>query len=164
MANIITSLRILCSTVLLLFPAFCPAFYILYCLAGFTDMIDGVIARKTNTISEFGSKLDTIADIVFAAVCLIKLLPCLTISNWLCIWIWVIAGIKAVNIICGYIIQKNFVAVHTTMNKIVGVVLFILPFTLSVIDLNYSGSVICSIATFAAIHEGYLIITKKHMY
>ena len=67
MANIITSCRILCSAVLLFFPAFSPVFYVLYCLAGFTDMIDGAVARKTDTVSESGSRLDTIADMVFAA-------------------------------------------------------------------------------------------------
>lgn len=162
MANIITSCRILCSVLLLFFPAFSPAFYVLYCLAGFTDMIDGAVARKTDTVSEFGSKLDTIADTVFAAICLIKLLPRLTISLWLWIWIGAIAGIKVINIIAGFIVQKKFAAEHTIINKITGAILFILPLTLPLIDVNYSGSVICVIATFAALHEGYLIRTKKH--
>lgn len=73
--------------VLLFFPAFSTAFYVLYGIAGFTDMIDGTVAGKTGTVSEFGSRLDTIADFVFVTVCLIKLLPVLTISAWL--WIWV---------------------------------------------------------------------------
>ncbi|MGN0675147.1 MAG: CDP-alcohol phosphatidyltransferase family protein [Oscillospiraceae bacterium] len=163
MANIITSCRILCSVILLFFPAFSPAFYVLYCLAGFTDMIDGTVARKTDTVSEFGSRLDTIADIVFVAVCLIKLLPTLKISVWMWIWIGAIAVIKAINVILGYIVQKKFVAEHTIINKITGAILFIFPLTLSFIDLNYSGSAICFIATVAAIHEGHLIRTNKHM-
>ena len=162
MANIITSCRILCSIVLLFFPTFSPAFYVLYCLAGFTDMIDGAVARKTDTVSEFGSSLDTIADTVLAAICLIKLLPNLTIPIWLWIWIGTIAGIKVTNIIVGFIVQKKFVAEHTIINKITGAVLFILPLTLPLIDLNYSGIVICVIATFAALHEGHLIMTKNH--
>ena len=40
-------------------------FYALYTVAGFSDMIDGAVARKTDTVSELGSKLDAIADIVF---------------------------------------------------------------------------------------------------
>ena len=74
-ANIITSCRILCSMGILCFPAFSPEFYTMYFLCGFSDMIDGTIARKTNAVSEFGSKLDTVADFVFVVVCLIKLLP-----------------------------------------------------------------------------------------
>ena len=157
MANIITGCRILCSILLLFVPAFSSTFYILYLVAGFTDMIDGPIARKTNTANEFGSRLDTIADIVFVVACMIKLLPVLIIPTWLCIWIGVIAIIKVFNIISGYIVQKKLVAKHTIMNKVTGAVLFILPLTLSVVDLKYSGGFICTIAILAAIQEGYLI-------
>lgn len=159
MANIITGCRILCSILLLFVPAFSSTFYILYLVAGFTDMIDGPIARKTNTANEFGSRLDTIADIVFVAACMIKLLPVLTIPTWLCVWIGVIAIIKVFNIISGYIVQKKLVAKHTIMNKVTGAVLFILPLTLSVVDLKYSGGFICTIAILAAIQEG--LYTKR---
>ena len=161
MANIVTGSRIICSIVLMFVPVFSPVFYFLYFLAGFTDMIDGTIARKTNTANEFGSRLDTIADIAFVAACMIRILPTLTIPAWLCIWIAVIAIIKAFNIISGYIVQKKFVAKHTILNKITGVVLFILPLTIAVIDLKYSGSFICTIATLAAIQEGHLIRTEN---
>ena len=57
-------------------------------------MIDGAAARRTETVSEFGSRLDTFADIVFAAVCLIKLLPILDVPVWLYVWFAVIAIIK----------------------------------------------------------------------
>ena len=156
MANIITSCRILCSILLLFVPAFSPMFYILYLVAGFTDMIDGTIARKTGTANEFGSRLDTLADIVFVVVCMIKLFPVLIIPTWLCIWIGVIAIIKVFNIISEYILQKKFAAKHTLMNKVTGVVLFILPLTLSIVDLKYSGGFICTIATLAAIQEAFV--------
>ncbi|MGN0678905.1 MAG: CDP-alcohol phosphatidyltransferase family protein, partial [Oscillospiraceae bacterium] len=116
MANFITSCRILFGIVMLFFPVFSPVFYVLYCLAGITDMIDGAVARRTNTVSEFGSRLDTVADIVFVAACLIKFLPALTLSTWLCIWICVIAALKVFNVIYGYITQRKFVAEHTVMN------------------------------------------------
>ena len=69
MANLITSLRIICSIALLLCPALSQVFYVLYIIAGVTDMIDGTVARKTNTVSEFGSRLDTVADFIFVMVC-----------------------------------------------------------------------------------------------
>lgn len=160
MANIITSCRILCSILLLFVPAFSPMFYILYLVAGFTDMIDGTIARKTGTANEFGSRLDTLADIAFVVVCMIKLFPVLIIPTWLCIWIGVIAIIKVFNIISEYILQKKFAAKHTLMNKVTGVVLFILPLTLSIVDLKYSGGFVCTIAILAAVQEGHLIRTE----
>ena len=59
MANLITGTRILCSAALLICPAFSASFYVLYLMAGLTDMIDGAVARMTGTTSEFGAKLDT---------------------------------------------------------------------------------------------------------
>lgn len=47
-------MRIVISTVLLFFPAFSPGFFLFCVLAGTTDMIDGAVARKTGTVSEFG--------------------------------------------------------------------------------------------------------------
>ena len=77
MANIITGIRIVFSVALLIFPALSPAFFVLYVAGCLSDMTDGAVARSTGTVSGFGSGLDTFADIVFAAVCLIKLLPLL---------------------------------------------------------------------------------------
>ena len=54
MANIITGIRIVLSVALLFCPALSPMFYALYIAAGFSDMIDGAVARKTGTVSEFG--------------------------------------------------------------------------------------------------------------
>ena len=157
MANIITGIRIVCSIALLFFPVFSPAFYTMYIVAGVSDMIDGTIARKTGTASDFGSKLDTAADFVLFAVCLIKLVPVLDIPIWLYIWIAVISLIKVINIISGFVVRKKFVAAHTVMNKVTGIALFILPLTLSIIDLKYSGILVCALATIAAIQEGHYI-------
>ena len=157
MANIITGIRILCSIALLFVPVFSPQFYTLYIVAGFSDMMDGPVARKTGTVSEFGSELDTAADFMLTAVCLIKLIPVLHIPSWLLIWIIIIALIKTINIISGYVMYEEFVAVHTVMNKATGVLLFILPLTVALIDPRYSGAFVGAVATFAAIQEGHRI-------
>ena len=161
MANIITVIRIVCSVALLFFPAFSPAFYALYIVAGLSDMIDGAVARKTGTESEFGAKLDTVADSIMAAICLIKLIPILDIEKWIFVWIGIIAAIKIINIISAFVVQKKFVSVHSIMNKITGFLLFALPLTIKFIDLRYSAAVVCAVATFAAIQEGHYIRTGK---
>lgn len=160
MANIITIIRILCSIAILFCNALSPVFYTFYIIAGVSDMVDGYIARRTNSVSELGAKLDTIADFVFVVVCLIKLLPVLTIPDWLWIWIGVIALIKIINVISGFVVQKKFVAIHSIANKITGLLLFIFPLTLSFIELKYSAIFVCAVATFAAIQEGHFIRTK----
>ena len=161
MANVITCIRIICSMALLFCPVFSPAFYALYITAGVSDMADGAVARKTDTVSKFGSKLDTAADFVLVVVCLIKLIPAIRAPTWLIIWIIVIAVIKGINLISGYVMRRGIVALHTAMNKVTGILLFLLPLTLTVIDLKYSGAVAGAAATFAAIQEGHLIRTGE---
>ena len=161
MANIITGSRILFSIALLFFPTFSPMFYTLYLAAGITDMIDGIVARKTGNESEFGARLDSIADIVFVVVCLIKLIPFVGIPVWLYVWIGIIALIRIINIVSGLIMQKRFVLLHTITNKVTGLLLFVLPLTVPFMDLKYTAIPVCAVATFAAIQEGHFIRMGK---
>ena len=161
MANTITCIRIVLTAALLLCQAFSPVFYELYIAAGFSDMIDGAVARRTGTVSELGSRLDTIADIMFTVVCLIKLLPAFDVPAWIYIWTAVIGMIKLFNIAIGYIRQKQFIAVHSVINKVTGGLLFIFPLTVAFIDMKYSAAIVCLIAMIAAIYEGYLIQTGR---
>ena len=68
-ANIVTGSRIVFSLPLLFIPLSSAWFYILYLVCGFSDMIDGTIARKTGTVSKFGARLDTASDFVFMFLC-----------------------------------------------------------------------------------------------
>ena len=97
MANIITVIRIICSLGLLFCYPFSVFFYILYLIAGISDMLDGMVARSTNTSSEFGAKLDTLADSAFIIVCILKMIPVLNLENWMFIWMVIIAIIKIIS-------------------------------------------------------------------
>ena len=158
-ANIVTGCRILGSILLLFFPAFSVALYIIYLSCGFSDMIDGTIARKTNSISKFGSQLDTVADLVFVVASIIRVLPAIRIPPWLWIWGGVIAAIKTTNLVWGYVSKKQFISLHSTMNKATGLLLFLLPLTISFVELKYTAIVVCSVATVSAIQEGFYMMT-----
>ncbi len=160
-ANIVTGCRIFGSILLLFFSAFSTEFYITYLLCGFSDMIDGTIARKTNSTSRFGSQLDTMADFIFVVVSLIKLLPAIHLPGWLWIWCGMIAFIKISNIIWGYVSKKQFISLHTIMNKATGLLLFLLPLTISFVELKYTAIVVCSIATLSAVQEGVYVMTDS---
>lgn len=56
--NLITGLRIIIGLIMLFFPALSTEFYICYLFAGFTDMIDGTIARILGAESQFGEKFE----------------------------------------------------------------------------------------------------------
>lgn len=75
--NLITLLRILGTVGLLFFAANTTGFLILYLMTGCTDVLDGWLARKTGSTSEFGAKLDSIADLIFYSIMLICIFPTL---------------------------------------------------------------------------------------
>lgn len=156
-ANIVTSCRVVCSILMMFFSVFSSEFFIAYLLCGVSDMLDGTVARRTNSISEFGARFDTVSDFIFAVVLLMKLLPILRIPIWLGIWVVAIIIIKISNMILGFVYKKRLISLHTAMNKTTGLLLFLFPLTLYFIELKYSSVVVCSIATFSAIQEGYYI-------
>jgi len=161
LANLLTGFRILGSILLLFFPVFTSEFYVTYLLCGFSDMIDGTIARKTNSDSEFGARLDTVADLTFLAVSLIRLLPQIHLSLGYWIWVGAIAVIKVGTIVWGFVLEKHLLSPHTIMNKIAGLLLFLLPLSVSFVELKYSLLVVCSVATIAAILDVRYVQTKR---
>ena len=155
-ANIITGLRIVLSLPLLFIPLLSAWFYALYLLCGLSDMIDGTVARKTKSVSEFGAKLDTVSDFVFMLVCTVKILPILRLPIWLWVWIVLIAFAKILNIALVFIAKKKLISVHSVLNKITGFALFLLPLTLNFVEATYSVLAICVLATVAVAQEVYL--------
>lgn len=124
-------------------------------------MIDGTVARRTKSTSEFGAKLDTVSDFVFMTVALIKFVPHLHIPVWLWIWIGIIAMIKLGNAAWGFVRTKKLISPHTVLNKITGLLLFLLPVTISFVDLTHTLPIVCAVATVAAIHEVYDTYSEK---
>ena len=160
-ANIITGSRIVLSLPLLFIPLTSAWFYALYLLCGLSDMIDGTVARRTSSASEFGARLDTVSDFVFMTVALIKFVPHLHITVWLWKWIGIIAMIKLGNAACGFVRTKKLISPHTVLNKVTGLLLFLLPVTISFVDLTYTLPIVCTLATVAAIHEVYFTYSEK---
>ena len=161
LANMVTGLRIVCSVWLLFLPVFSPGFYGLYLVCGMTDMVDGTIARMTGAVSDAGARLDTLADILFAAAASVRMLPQFQLPEWLWTWAAVIAVIKLLNLLRGIWKRKRLPSLHTLGNKITGLCLFLLPLTMQVIDLRYSVPAVCILATASAVQEGYFISRNR---
>ena len=164
MANIITSCRVLCSMLLLFFSITSIPFYVLYLLCGLSDVLDGIVARKTNTVSSLGAKLDTFADSIFVAILLIKIWLEMDVPIWLWTWMVAIGGIKTVNVIGGFVLAKRLIVEHTFLNKFTGVLLFLLPLTLFWVELKHGAMVVCVVATISAIQEGYYITKGREIF
>ena len=162
-ANIITGSRIAFSLPLLLIPLSSAWFYILYLFCGFTDMIDGTIARKTGAVSNFGAKLDTASDFVFMFVCSLKILPIMHIPIWLWVWIIIVALIKIFNIALVFIHKKKLISIHNVLNKTTGLALFLLPPTLTFVENTYSVATVCVLATIAVMQEVYFVVKGQEV-
>ena len=152
-ANLLTTFRIIGSIFLLFLTINSLSFTAMYFLCGFSDMVDGTVARMTKSSSVFGARLDSAADILFVGVSFLKFLPLIALPMWIWFWITAIAIIKISSILKGFAVQKNFVSHHTILNKLTGALLFILPFTLNVVKLEYTAAAVCGLATCAALQD-----------
>ena len=157
--NVISILRTVGSIGLLFFDVTGWPFWTLYVLCGFSDMVDGWLARNLQAESKTGAVLDSVADIVFVACCAIRLLPVLEIPVWLWIGAGIIVTIKIINQVSALAVFNRFCFPHTWANKLTGFLLFLTVPTMfwSMIPI----SIVAAIATFAAVQEGHLIRTEQ---
>lgn len=121
----------ICGTFALLFlKPFSVEFYVVYTVAGATDVLDGFIARKTGTTSDLGARLDSAADIVFYSVMIIKLFK--AFAETLPPYVWFTAGVALVLRVCTYIVAavkyRRFASLHTYLNKLTGLCVFLIPY------------------------------------
>ena len=147
LANIITSLRIVGTIVMLIAPTFSKTFYFAYTFAGITDAVDGTVARKLGSESKFGSKLDSAADLFFFLSMIAKLFTKIVAALPKPI-IWILVGILIARI-CYYaffgITQHRFVSNHIILNKASGFLAFFTPYIVTTSVFTPYAIVMCAI-------------------
>lgn len=161
LANIISLSRVAGAIALFFFNDISTAFLIIYVLCGITDLIDGPIARKTNSTSPLGATLDTVGDVAtylaLTKVLIIKKL----VAGWILAWILsagVLFGIGAL------ISKRRFGKLylpHTYLGKIFGGSVFVLPLAMQFMPGYVWMAVICSIATIHAFELLYVQSKNK---
>ena len=152
-ANCITVSRILFSLAMILFPPSSVPFAILYGLCGVTDVLDGFFARKLHTESEKGAMLDSTADLFFAVVYTLKILPLLNVPYWIWIWTAIIAVTKITGIVIASGKVHQLVIEHSFGNKLTGLLLYLLPLSVHIADVKYGAILVCIAATITVIKE-----------
>ena len=160
LANIVTSSRILGAIVLFFCKDITTTFLIIYVLCGFTDLIDGPIARKTNSSSTLGATLDTVGDVGTYLALTKILIKNKLVPTWILIWI-LSAGVLFGA--CSFVSKKRFNKMylpHTYLGKIFGGAVFVLPVAMQVVDGAVWMAVICTIASINVI-ELFIIQSKN---
>ena len=152
--------RIVLCLPLLMVDTMTVPFWVLYLIAGLTDMLDGFLARQWGVESRFGARLDSLADFVFVLAVGYKLFPWLKLPTALWMMIALIAMVKVINAISSFVVKHRIAFLHTKANKLTGFLLFI---GMMAIGQSYFVPVawaMACIALFAAIQEGHLIRSK----
>jgi CDP-diacylglycerol--glycerol-3-phosphate 3-phosphatidyltransferase len=153
--NCITACRIAGAILLLFLTPLSTAFYVVYSLCGFSDVLDGLIARATRTTSEFGAKLDSVADLTFYTAMMLKILPVLW--ELLPHWIWfAVAAVLLVRLSAygvAAVRYRQFASLHTYLNKFTGLMLFAVPYFLSLpFSVGYCFTV-CAVGGLSSLEE-----------
>lgn len=161
--NCITASRIVGAISLFFTERFSIPFYIIYTLCGITDAIDGFVARLTKTNSEFGAKLDSVSDLVFYTVLLLKIFPFLWAELPMYIWYITIAAI--IIRICSYVTAvikyKKFASLHTYANKLTGAAIFCVPYFVKFFEPVSVCLVVCIVALLASTEEFIIHLKTK---
>lgn len=85
--------------------------FLVYILASLTDLFDGVLARRWNTVTSIGKLLDPLADKLLVSAVLIMLIPHGKVDAWL-VWLIigreiVITGLRVIAMGQGFIINAS---------------------------------------------------------
>ena len=155
--NFLSASRIALCLPLLLVDAMTLPFWVLYLIAGLTDILDGFLARRWGVESKFGARLDSLADFVFVLAAGYKLFPWLKLPATLWMMIGLIALVKIVNAISAYVVKHRIQFLHTKANKLTGLLLFIGMMTIGQSYFIPVAWGVACIALFAAIQEGHFI-------
>lgn len=164
-ANIVTVLRMVGTVVLLFLRPFSDVFLVVYALTGVTDVLDGWIARSTGTESELGARLDSIADLMFYTVMLVKVFPLLLemlpVQLWVCVCVALALRLGAYG--TAALKYHRFAAIHTYLNKLTGAAIFLVPFLIKTpIGFGYCWGV-CVVGMIASGEELLIhIISRKY--
>ncbi len=139
-------------------------FLAFYLCAGLTDVLDGYVARKTNSVSDFGARIDSIADLCLFAVVLyfiiswagedlVQFIP----------WIAAALLMRIVNMMIAVWKFHRLVTLHTWSKKLTGFLVFLIP--LLYLYFKNVGFIlpICVIAILSAAEEGFIHITSNKL-
>jgi CDP-diacylglycerol--glycerol-3-phosphate 3-phosphatidyltransferase len=161
--NQLTISRILVVPVLVLLLAFagkwtCLFAGLLFILAGFTDLVDGYLARKGNQITSLGQFLDPLADKVLVSSVLIMLVQLDRVAGWIAIVIIcreiMVTGLRAIAAEEGMIIAADKYGKLKTVVQLVALAPLILHYSWMGIPLHMIGLFLLYIALILTVFSG----------
>ena len=162
-ANIITCMRIAGTLVFIFLPTLSVPFLIVYGFTGATDVADGFVARKLNIVSAFGSKLDTVSDLLFYVSMMFKILPYLQeyLPGFIMTTIYILFGYRMIIYLLVWMYRRVIMASHSYFNKATGIMVFFVPFLIKTSIFPYYGGAACLLAILGALHDTKMLIETR---
>ena len=106
----------------------------IFCVASFTDFLDGHIARKNNLVTNFGKFMDPLADKLLVCSALICFVSSGKLAAWIVIVIiareFIISGFRLVASDAGVVIAASYWGKFKTVSQMLMIILLILDFSI----------------------------------
>ncbi len=104
----------------------------LFCIASFTDFLDGYLARRDNLVTNFGKFMDPLADKLLVCSALICLIPSGKLPTWIVLIIiareFIISGFRLVAADNGIVIAASYWGKFKTVSHMTMIIMLILDF------------------------------------
>lgn len=105
---------------------------VLFCVASFTDFLDGKIARSRNLVTNFGKFMDPLADKLLVCAAMICLIPQGKLAAWIVIVIisreFIISGFRLVASDAGIVIAASYWGKFKTVFQMMMIIVLIADF------------------------------------
>lgn len=143
---------------------------IVFCLASFTDFLDGQIARRNNLVTNFGKFMDPLADKLLVCSALICMIELGQLPSWYVITViareFIISGFRLVAADNGIVIAASWWGKFKTTFQMLTVILLILNIpALHTVTMIIAGIafVLTLVSLLDYIVKNYKVITEGGM-
>ncbi|MBQ7702503.1 MAG: CDP-alcohol phosphatidyltransferase family protein [Candidatus Methanomethylophilaceae archaeon] len=160
--DLLTGSRVILSIVLLFLEPLSVPFLTLYLVACITDFLDGHLARKMGCKTSYGPYFDSLADCLLVAVVVYSIIVHVEFDNWMIIWIVIIASVRIIAFLVGSLRYHKPAFIHSYLNKLTGMALFLLPFILVTISTPVAVAIVCSLASVSSAEYLLINILSDH--
>ena len=146
--------------ILLLTEPLSLPFLAIFTVCSITDILDGYAARRLGVCNAHGHTLDSVSDAVLAVIMLYCIIPVLDWEVWMVMWIAAIAAIRLIALGIGTGRYGEPAFVHTYLNKLAGVFLYLTPFLIVLIGVPVTVAVVCTVTTVSAAEYLYINVVS----
>lgn len=148
------------SIVLIFVPYYSFSYYLIYLACGLSDVLDGYFARKFQAISRFGTIMDTIADLTFYSIMILRFLQHYHLPWWIFVWIALLCVVRITAWLIRKIKWKQFLPMHSILNKFTAFCIFVIFLFPQYFRDSFAVG-LCLVATASCLHELYMNLLKK---